>query len=150
MPAFSVPIVMPNFVLGLGDNLGILEDFNMLFIPNPIFGTGGFFKSAFSINGYCDKAVFIAFYTNMNGLPVLEAGIPASRLLSSSNDLKEKLILDNIADIRDYLANPVLGKPTNDDLQLLKPFLLEAHSSYPQYRELINIALELIDHNSNY
>ena len=144
IPAFSVPVVLPNAVISLGEYVGILEDFNMSFMPNPMIGAGGFFISLYAIEGYCDESMFLAIYINMNGLPVFEAGISISRLFSSSNESSEKLELNNI-NIKDYLVNPAFILPTKGDLKLLKPSLIEARSLYPQYKELIDIALMFID-----
>ena len=44
-----------------------------------------------------------------------------------------------------YLINPSFTLPTKEDLQALKPSLAEAHSLYPQYTELLDIALAFID-----
>lgn len=144
IPAFGVPIAFPNVLISLGEYVAILEDLSTSFVPRIIIGSGGFFYVAgLAMEGYCDESMFIAFYISNSGYPVLEVGIPIGRLLGSSNESNEKLGLNNIA--KDYLADPFFVLPTEDDFQLLKPSLIEARSSYPQYKELINLALAFID-----
>ena len=145
LPAFSIPTIMPNAVILIGENFGIIEDISNIFMPEPIIGVNGYFVSLFARIGYCDKSQFLAIYINMNYLPVFQAGIPISQVFSSSSESSEDLEYNNVDNIKDYLINPAFILPTKEDLELLRPSLIEARSSYPQYRELIDIVLALND-----
>ncbi len=167
IPAFGEPSVFPIAVIGIGENVGILQDINMYYIPALAIGIKGFFVTSFGEIGYCDKDVFFGIYKTQEDIPVLQIGISITALFRKNGDgdngnegdeerdqitiwfwfsrpdQPNSWVISNNPE--KYLINPGLTLPAKEDLQALKLSLLEAHSLYPQYKELLDIALAFID-----
>ena len=167
IPAVGEPSVFPNAVIGIQENIGILADSNIYYIPAPTIWINGFFFTSFGEIGYCDENVFLGIYKSQEDIPVLKIGISITALFRENGDGDNGNEGDEERDRitiwfwfsrpdqpgvwvisknpEKYLINPSFSLPTKEDLQALKLSLAEAHSLYPQYKELLDRALAFID-----
>ena len=137
VPITGIASVMPTAVQSLGENFAVLLDQVTLYLPELMIGANGFFLAICPTSigvGFCNESIFLRLH-----LQGFQAGLPLSGILYKEDI---KLSLD---DININIDINTTNLPTKDELQSLKPLLVEAQSSYPQFKEVLDRGLELIN-----